>query len=164
MPLVSASCSAGISIMTDITFQLAALERRKIAMLPICIGISGLEIHKRRVYRRKLLADFRHASLPPTFPLGALAVLSSGLFLFRRRIGKGKRPGPVKLLKFALGLSQPIRDRPQHRGVDAEPEMTGKMHLDVFRAPGWASKAGSPVHDAIGAAVDRRGRHRQIAG
>ena len=49
-------------------------------------------------------------------------------------------------------------------GVDAEPDMAGQMHLDILGGIGGAQQAGSPVHDAVGARIDRGGRHRQVAG
>ena len=42
--------------------------------------------------------------------------------------------------------------------------MAGEMHLDIFGGCGGAQQAGTPVHDAIGAGIDRGRRHRQVAG
>ena len=60
-------------------------------------------------------------------------------------------------------LRQTIGHRPQRGRVDAEPDMARKVHLDVFGGIGGTQQAGSPVHDAVGARIDRRGRNRQIA-
>src|SRR5713101_3051422 len=108
-------------------------------MLPTCIGISGVSRHKSRGAVVALLA-FR-----PSWGSGHW----SGLCSLRRRICNGKRPRSVKLLKFALGLGQTIRHRPQSGGVDAQSDMTGEIDLDVFSGIGGAKEACSPVHDAV---------------
>ena len=68
------------------------------------------------------------------------------------------------MLEFALRLSQAVGHRPQGRGIDAEPDMAGQIHLDVLSGSGGPQEAGTPVHDAVGAGIDRGGRDRQVAG
>src|SRR5829696_9769456 len=90
--------------------------------------------------------------------------LWSGLCIFRRPVGNGKRPRPVKMLKFPLGLRQTVGHRPQCGGVDAEPDMAGEMDLDVFGGFRGTQQAGVPVHDPIGTGIDRGRRDRQVTG
>src|SRR6266478_6156609 len=142
-------------------------------MLPTCIGISGVSRYRNDAsiedsFLASLIFPSRHTLR------GALVALLAfrpswgsghwpGLCSLQRRICNGKRPRSIKLLKFALGLGQTIRHRPQSGGVDAQSDMAGEVYLDIFSGIGGAQQARSPVHDAVGARIDRRGRNRQVA-
>src|ERR1700755_56272 len=140
--------------------------KRKMAMLPTCIGISGVSRYKNDAS----IEDSFLAS--PIFPSRTWTDAapcrrfwsSGGLCIFRGRICNGKGPGSVKLPELTLGLSQTIRDRPQSGGIDPEPGMAGEVDLDILGGLGGTNKAGPPVHDAVRAGIDRGGRHRQVAG
>src|ERR1051326_5064049 len=112
-------------------------------MLPTCIGISGVSRYRNDAsIDDSFLASAMHSSRYNKSGAlgGALGVLrpslisgySSGLCIFRGRICNGKRPGSVKLLKFALGLRQAIRHGPEGSRVDAEPDMACEIDLDIF--------------------------------
>src|SRR5216683_7292745 len=129
-------------------------------MLPTCIGISGVSRYRNDAsiedsFLASLIFPSRHNHAALLALLAFRPSLSpghrSGLCILRRRICNGKRPRSVKLLKFALGLGQTIRQRPQSGGVDAQSDMTGEIDLDVFSGIGGAKEACSPVHDAVGA-------------
>src|SRR4029079_6117022 len=76
--------------------------------------------------------------------------LGSGLCIFRGAIGNGKRTRTIKMPELAFGLRQAVGYRPQRRGIDAEPDMAGEMHLNVLGSLGGTQQAGAPVHDPIG--------------
>jgi hypothetical protein len=42
--------------------------------------------------------------------------------------------------------------------------MAGEIHLDVLSGRRRPQHAGTPVHDAVGAGIDRGGGNRQVAG
>src|SRR5436305_112511 len=118
-------------------------------MLPTCIGISGVSR-----YRNDASIDDSFLASAMVFlrynKRGALVALlgvlrqslrsgcalisecSSRLCIFRGRICNGKRPRSVKLLKFALGLRQPIGHGPEGGRIDAEPDMACQIDLDIF--------------------------------
>src|SRR4030088_1441946 len=129
---IGAMCSreAIIALKSSKKSPLKSSGRRKIAMLPTCIGISGVSRYRNdaSIEDSFLLASvivpsghigprvepegmLFGKSVPPSdqarghaFPdhaRGVLAALYSGLCLFRRGVGNGKRPRSVKLLEFA---------------------------------------------------------------
>src|SRR4051795_4478844 len=62
-------------------------------------------------------------------------------------------PGP-------LGQPEPVGQHPQHRRVVAQPQV-GAAPLDALPPRPAGVPARRPVHDAVGAGVDRRRRHAQ---
>src|SRR4030081_643495 len=172
---IGAMCSreAIIALKSSKKSPLKASGRRKIAMLPTCIGISGVSRYRNDAsiedsFLASLIVPSRHTHAGAFGGAsGVQTVLElrtwSGLCIFRGRICNGKRPRSIKLAEFALGLGQPVRDRPQGGGVDPQAHVTGKVNLDVFSGFGRTQDAGPPVHNAVGARVDRGGRNRQIA-
>src|ERR1700694_893362 len=114
-------------------------------MLPTCIGISGVSRYRNdasiedsflaslmRSSPKKITQRFGGASGAQT----VLGFRTSGLCIFRRRICNGKRARPVELPELTLLLGQTIRHRPQRGRVDAQSDMTGEMHLDIFSGIG----------------------------
>src|ERR1700691_299662 len=131
---IGATCSreAIIALKSSKKLPLYSSGRRKIAMLPTCIGISGVSRYR------------NDASIEDSFfasPIFSSLVQftrapcrrfwrSVRLCIFRRRICNGKRTRSGKLLELTLGLGQTIRDGPQRGRVHAQPDMTGEVHLD----------------------------------
>src|ERR1700719_3491561 len=131
------------------------------AMLPTCIGISGVSRYRNDASiedsflaslicssRKQFTRRLGGASGVQTVPHSGRR---SGLCLLWRRICNGKRSRSLKLAELALGLGQAVGDRPQGSRVDAEPDMTGEVHFDVFGSIGGAQQARLPVHDAVSA-------------
>src|SRR5512135_1642008 len=88
--------------------------------------------------------------------------LLSRLCPFWRRICNGKGPRSIKLAELTFLLSQAIGDRPQYRRVDAKPHVAREIDLDILRSRRRAQQTGVPVHDAVGARIDRGRRNRQV--
>src|ERR1700719_1666167 len=107
-------------------------------MLPTCIGISGVSRYRNDAsIEDSFLASLMVSSRKSRGALAALLAFrrsfgfrTSGLCILRRPICNGKGARSNKLTELPLGLGQPIRHRPQGRGVHAEPHMAGKVHLD----------------------------------
>src|SRR5215212_9161394 len=67
---------------------------------------------------------------------------------------------PFERAPFTLRLREPVGDRIQHRGVDAEAAMAAD-HLDVLGVIGRRLDTALPRDDAVRAAEDRCHRHRR---
>ncbi len=67
-------------------------------------------------------------------------------------------------MKLTFRLREAIGDGPERRGVHADPNVARERNLDIFRSVGFIHQACSPVHDSVGPRIERRRRHRQIAG
>src|SRR3954447_17142447 len=125
-------------------------------MLPTCIGISGVSRYRNDASSDDSFLASPMASSRANKRSDAIAAsLDSGrLCMVRGRICNGKRPFTVKLAEVALALGQTIGHRPQRGRIDAEPDMTGEVDLDVLGGIRGTQAAGPPVDDAVATRID----------
>src|SRR3981189_1037046 len=158
---IGAMCSreAIIALKSSKKSPLKSSGRRKIAMLPTCIGISGVSRYRNEAsiedsFLASLIFSSRERN---TRRLGGAScvqtVLGSGpqwqLCIFRRRICNDKRTRPVKLPELHPGLGQTIRHRPQGGRVHAQSDVTGKVYLDVLSGIGGTQQQGLAVQCTV---------------
>ncbi len=139
-------------------------------MLPTCIGISGVS----RYRNDASIEDSFLASpiFPPARSRRRLAgALRWSLLVVRQdcafsggAYAMANGPDRSNCLNWPSGWARRSATAHKAAALTAEPDMAGEVDLDVLGGIGRTHQAGPPVHDAVGARIDRSGRHRQVAG